>query len=70
MDSNNSDVDYLDDFLKMKLMSRDTPYDIVDTSTVTILMNAMFDNHHVVKNAFLLYGTMPSYELLTSAMKT
>lgn len=41
-----------------------------DTNTVMIVMNSMTDNYRVVKNDFQYVKTLPTYEALTSAMRT
>ncbi|CAM8959458.1 unnamed protein product [Rhodiola kirilowii] len=60
----------LDEFLKMSLMLRDTPHVLDETSLVMILMNAIPDSYHVVKDAFQYTGDVPSYDRFCTALKT
>ncbi|CAM8938448.1 unnamed protein product [Rhodiola kirilowii] len=60
----------LDEFLKMSLMLRDTPHVLDETSLVMILMNAIPESYHVVKDAFQYTGDVPTYDRFCTALKT
>ncbi|RYF45582.1 MAG: hypothetical protein EOO38_15735, partial [Cytophagaceae bacterium] len=60
----------MDEFLKRTLVLKGTDHELDDTSTVMILMNSIPDSYQVVKDAFQYSGTVPSYDLLCSALKT
>ncbi|KAL9686632.1 hypothetical protein QQ045_031025 [Rhodiola kirilowii] len=62
--------DNLDDFLKMTLLLSGTPHEVDEVSKVMILMNALPNSYQVVKDAFQYTGTVPSYELFCSALRT
>ena len=51
-------------------MLQGTDHALDDSSVVMILMNSIPENYQIVKDAFQYTGTVPSYDLFCSALRT
>ena len=70
MDPSKSIDENLDELLKMTLVLKGTDLALSETSLSMILLNSIPENYQVVKDAFQYTGTMPSFDLIVTGLKT
>ena len=70
MDSSKTIDENLDEFLKLSLRLKNTSHALSDTEVIMILLNAIPNTYHVVKDVYQYSGIVPTYDMLASALKT